>query len=78
MKKIGRFCCLFVGSGKEVKAPGLHSGTNGVGVTTGQTIPLRAEPTYLDEQQNKTLPFRKHLESLRRKLTFGLLRQLAK
>ena len=34
MKKIGRFCSFFVGSGKEVKAPGLPFGTYGVGLAT--------------------------------------------
>ena len=49
-------------------------------INEGRTISLCTEPTYLDVYLDKTLPFRRHLESLHRKLTFrvGLMRQLAK
>ena len=34
-----------------------------------QTLPPRAEPTYLDIKLDRALTFRRHLESLRKKLT---------
>ena len=46
----------------------------------GQTLPSCAEPTYLGIKLDRALTFRRHLESLRKKLTtcVGLLRRLAR
>ena len=45
----------------------------------GQVLPFCAEPTYLDIKLDRLLTFRRHLESLRKKLTFrfGILQRLA-
>ena len=49
-------------------------------IIEGRTISSCIEPTYLDVWQNSTLPFRRHLESLRQKLTLRarLVRLLVK
>ena len=47
--------------------------------TEGRALPYCAEPTYLGIKLDRSLTFRRHLESLRKKLTtrVGLLRRLA-